>query len=632
MLLLRPQVLFARRGSLVQPHLSSRSVVFPLLRARRSFCSSPPRLSASVTVSRAILFSGAGSVAAYSTAATLLSTPVKCENYASAPARAVQQQKAADCLVQEHCSRNPVISFLRSLLRSLYLCAIFGPLLIAWPLYRRLGYTDLWWQWCVQSFESSGALLIKLAQWSSSRPDLFGAHSCKRFEHLQDATRPHAWHHTVDSLDRMFGPGWREDLRLEPTPIGSGCIAQVYRGQLRCSAGNKRGGTGTGTGTGASGSGGGGGAAEEWMPVAVKVVHPHVAERIAVDMDLLCGAGWLLERLPKVRWLNPTGMISEFAGLLLKQLDLSIEAKNLETFLRHFPRETYHGVLDFPEPQRPYVSRDVLVETFIDGQAFLDWGKSPRVSEEEHQRVCGQGIDAVIKMIFIDNFVHGDLHPGNILVTKDGCLGFLDAGIAVSYSDAVHEHLIDVLSAFIRYDGYEGGRLMAERSTAEAADQTRVRGAPVRDLDAFCVKIQKMVEMARDEPSFFDKLGECITIICQAACDHHVKMQSGFISIALSVKIVEGALLQVDPLCVVAPRAKAVVLREHLRRRLAGGGQRRAEDEAEVAEAERKLEEELQAVDRQKRAEQQQRLLASGRRMSDWSGSASGKEGRGGRS
>lgn len=34
--------------------------------------------------------------------------------------------------------------------------------------------------------------------------------------------------------------------------------------------------------------------------------------------------------------------------------------------------------------------------------------------------LCNQGIDAVIKMVFQDNFVHGDLHPGNILVTTKG--------------------------------------------------------------------------------------------------------------------------------------------------------------------------------------------------------------------
>eukprot|EP00966_Prymnesium_polylepis_P320415 7376796-Prymnesium_polylepis.1 len=44
-------------------------------------------------------------------------------------------------------------------------------------------------------------------------------------------------------------------------------------------------------------------------------------------------------------------------------------------------------------------------------------------------------------------------------------------------------------------------------------------------------------------------------------------MQGGFISIALTIKVVEGSIIQVDPHAKVAPRAKPVVVREHLRRK-----------------------------------------------------------------
>ena len=44
------------------------------------------------------------------------------------------------------------------------------------------------------------------------------------------------------------------------------------------------------------------------------------------------------------------------------------------------------------------------------------------------------GVDAFLKMCFQDNFVHGDLHPGNILVSEANAdkpmrVIFLDAGI-----------------------------------------------------------------------------------------------------------------------------------------------------------------------------------------------------------
>ena len=90
------------------------------------------------------------------------------------------------------------------------------------------------------------------------------------------------------------------------------------------------------------------------------VLHPGVRERIECDMDLLRAAGWALEKLPALRWLDPNGMLREFASLLTMQLDLRGEARNLETFRRNFPPPT--SPIVFAQPLRPYVSRDVLVE------------------------------------------------------------------------------------------------------------------------------------------------------------------------------------------------------------------------------------------------------------------------------
>lgn len=49
--------------------------------------------------------------------------------------------------------------------------------------------------------------------------------------------------------------------------------------------------------------------------------------------------------------------------------------------------------------------------------------------------MCNAGIDAFCQMLFVHNFVHGDLHPGNVFITTgphgSPKLAFLDAGIVV---------------------------------------------------------------------------------------------------------------------------------------------------------------------------------------------------------
>jgi len=119
------------------------------------------------------------------------------------------------------------------LARAVYLWCVFMPLLLASPLafwQTRFPFlVEFWWSWCVATLERTGALVIKLAQWASSRPDLFGEGICGRFLHLQDRTPPHSLAQTEATLDAMFGPRWRDTLVIDPEPIGSGCIAQVNR-------------------------------------------------------------------------------------------------------------------------------------------------------------------------------------------------------------------------------------------------------------------------------------------------------------------------------------------------------------------------------------------------------------------
>ena len=141
---------------------------------------------------------------------------------------------------------NRLLQRLFYLARALYLWCVFCPLLLSSPLAfwqtRFPTLEELWWRCCVKTLERTGALVIKLAQWASSRPDLFGERTCARVEHLQDRTPPHALRETEATLDAMFGTEWRQKLKIDPEPLGSGCIAQVRAnrllergmGQLQC--------------------------------------------------------------------------------------------------------------------------------------------------------------------------------------------------------------------------------------------------------------------------------------------------------------------------------------------------------------------------------------------------------------
>lgn len=65
-----------------------------------------------------------------------------------------------------------------------------------------------------------------------------------------------------------------------------------------------------------------------------------------------------------------------------------------------------------PRPVPRLVSSTVLVETFEPGRSVAAYMKE---ASSINTQIVGLGVDAFLKMLLVDNFVHTDLHPGNIL-------------------------------------------------------------------------------------------------------------------------------------------------------------------------------------------------------------------------
>jgi hypothetical protein len=54
---------------------------------------------------------------------------------------------------------------------------------------------------------------------------------------------------------------------------------------------------------------------------------------------------------------------------------------------------------------------------------------------------------------------------------------------------------------------------------------------------------------ARDDQSFFDSIGNYVAQICDASAEYKVKMNQGFVSIALAVRVMEGVALSLNKEC-----------------------------------------------------------------------------------
>ena len=411
---------------------------------------------------------------------------------------------------------------------------------------------NLYYQLCLYCIEWSGAAPIKIMQWAGSRPDMFGAEFCSIFSQLQDDTTPHSWAHTRRELQKSFGGDWSSHIELGEI-LGSGCIAQVYKGIISDDDGKQQ-------------------------EVAVKVMHPNVEDDIDCDLDLMRLSYHILERLPfdvfkNIKWLNVPGFIDEMEHMLKIQLDLRTEAHNLERFDENFKDNDliiFPKLIDGYEP-----TKSVLVETFCEGKPIMEYIRTNTEDRKILSEMCHGATEAVCQMIFLDNFLHGkfpcssffvcvfarwmsppcsdrlrtirlyvaDLHPGNVLITPDRKFVLLDCGIVTEHSREDHRLISDVLSAFIYCQPRKAGRRMIEDSNS------RLRGVGDHAIDEelFIDKIEKIGIEARGKGYLMEKLGTYISYICNAAATHHVMINQSFMSAALAVKVQEGIALALDP-------------------------------------------------------------------------------------
>mmetsp|Transcript_17189 Transcript_17189/g.31198 ORF Transcript_17189/g.31198 Transcript_17189/m.31198 type:complete len:549 (+) Transcript_17189:82-1728(+) len=436
---------------------------------------------------------------------------------------------------------------LRAARRAGYILLISSPLVVAVPAMWFFG--DRWpdledkvWDYLARIIEKSGPTFIKLAQWAATREDLFPVKVTAKFARLQDRNNPHSWADTEASISSNLGSDWRSKLvSVIEEPIGSGCIAQVHEAEYVVPGTGKR------------------------TKVAVKVLHPGVLDLVEADMDLLKWFVSSIELIPRIKYLSLGPLVDEFRALLTEQLDMTTEALNLKKLRDDFEG---HEHVFFPEPF--FATRDILIEQFIDGipiRTFMTRDTKETHTEAEtlyRLKLSKIGMDAVFSMVFMNNFVHADLHPGNLLVTKAPGedrpqIAILDAGMAVELDRSNHSKMIDICLAFFRSEGYKAGKLMCDGQSNLSNEAVHL----------FCQEIEALVKESHNT-TFFDKFGTYVTDICGMACSHRVKLNEQFVTMAMAIKVLEGIALNLNPELELCNEAIPVLLKAQLKSAMPG--------------------------------------------------------------
>mmetsp|Transcript_10228 Transcript_10228/g.19159 ORF Transcript_10228/g.19159 Transcript_10228/m.19159 type:complete len:627 (+) Transcript_10228:71-1951(+) len=420
----------------------------------------------------------------------------------------------------------------------------FSPLFILTPaakLFPSDHLSNLAWEYTLYTVQSLGPAYIKVCQWAATRRDLFPQNICDRLSHLHDGASLHSWDHTHHVLSKAFGinyhlkiSGEEGGLKIDPkNVIGSGSVAQVYRGTLTYNGEEKQ--------------------------VAVKVLHPNIQQKIERDLKLMERLAQLCHALPSetVRMINLPRVCGNFADIMRHQIDLRNEAKHLQKFRKNFVCDDRISKIAFPMPF--LADENCLVEDYEDAtpmSSFLmdDTEEGMRV----RRKLAGPLLRAFLKMVFMDNFVHSDLHQGNIKVRRSieqvssgkhvdkYTIVFLDAGIVTSLNKQDKRNLRDLFKAVITNDGEEAGRLMVERAKYERC--SKVDGG----VEQFSKGVEDIVSEFHDRRKQgltlgVVRIGTLLGRVLDLCRVYGVEIDPAMSNIVMSTLVLEGLGRTLDP-------------------------------------------------------------------------------------
>ena len=231
------------------------------------------------------------------------------------------------------------------------------------------------------------------------------------------------------------------------------------------------------------------------------------------------------------------GLVEDFADKMVSSCDMMNEAEALRRLRRNFVGEK--GVV-FPEPLLS--SSGVLVESFERGVPLNE--ALPSLDPETKRKVARRGLRALLKMLFADNYIHGDLHAGNLLLRFDGHdfdLVILDAGLVIELSPRDRRNFIDLFGAVVKRDGRRAGELIAARATH--------RGGSEDDVEAFVDELDHLVKDATVRGVTLKDLRVAVLLndVLAACRRHRIRLEANFATTVVAIAVVEGIGRQLDP-------------------------------------------------------------------------------------
>jgi ubiquinone biosynthesis protein len=352
--------------------------------------------------------------------------------------------------------------------------------------------------------EILGPTYVKLGQILSLRQDILPDSVTSELRNLLGDLPPVPFEVISGILESDLGKPVDELFaEIDPRPLGSASIAQSHWARL--TSGDQ---------------------------VILKVVKPEIRDLLYRDATLLrTTARFLQFVIPRYQ---PRRVIDEFCDYTLREVEMTLEAENAETFANNFA--DMPDVV-FPRIYREYSADNVLCMEYLDGVRPDD----PAVRLlplEERERFISLGAETIIRMLYQDGFFHADLHPANLLVLPDTKVGFLDLGMVGRFDPEMRHNMLELFYSMVMED-YEG----AARHLA-AVSQTEPRS----DVQGFRRAVKEVARRWRTNARFEEFSLALLILECiQLGARYHLYFPVEMVLMVKALVTYEGVGYLLDP-------------------------------------------------------------------------------------
>ena len=355
------------------------------------------------------------------------------------------------------------------------------------------------------TLERLGPTFIKFGQVLSVRPDLIPKSYIKELEKLQDSVPPFSYDIVKQQIRKELGKDANEIFSsFEKKPLASASISQVHKGMLK-----------------------------NGKKVAIKIQRPDVKKIMETDIEIMFYVAKLLEsRIPKIRKFSPVQVIEEFSKWTEKELDFKREAMNAKIFAKNFSGSK---TVKIPEIHSDFTTAKILTMEFIDGIELHDLNQIKR-KKINLIPLLNNGFDAVLTQVFVHGFFHADPHPGNILITKDRKIAFVDFGIVGHFDEELKAKSIDLFYGIISNN--------PETIVTTLAD---LSGAEIENMEEMKYEISDLLEPLQSNSVTNVRVSRILEEILELALNHGIKTPMAFVLFGKTIITLEGIALEYDP-------------------------------------------------------------------------------------